>query len=423
MNYFILSLAIIMSLYLLKSKKRPLIKYLSTSLLAIAGLSLALFMILQPEHAFAAASRGLSVWWHTVFPALLPFFIGSEILMGLGVVKLMGTLLEPLMRPVFNVPGEGSFVLAMGLASGYPIGAILTSKLRRKNLCNKYEAERLLCFTNTADPLFMFGAVAVGMFHDAKLGTALAIGHYISSLCVGLTMRFYRRDAEQSPAYTDYRTNIFSRAIENLYQARDEDGRPFGQLLGDSVKQSVNALLMIGGFIIFFAVLIEVASVIGLTQILSSVFGTLLSFFGIAHSLSDAATSGLFEISIGTKVASETMAPLGHKIAMAGAIIAWSGLSVHGQVAAIINDTDINIVPYMFARILHAFLAGIFTLWSFNHASIISKMVFLPLHTTGSLPWSYLFFNSVYIGGITLLITIALGIVVGLYRSWYQRNA
>ncbi len=133
-------------------------------ILGIASSLLTLCMVLYPEETFSAALKGLDVWWNIVFPALLPFFIGSEILMGLGVVHFMGVLLEPLMRPVFKIPGAGSFAVAMGLASGFPIGAILTTKMRLKNLVTRYEGERLMSFTNTADPLFMFGAVAVGMF-------------------------------------------------------------------------------------------------------------------------------------------------------------------------------------------------------------------------------------------------------------------
>jgi len=70
-----------------------------------------------PDEAFNAAVNGLDVWFTIVLPALLPFFIGSQLLMGLGVVHFMGVLLEPFMRPMFNVPGAGSFVMAMGLAS------------------------------------------------------------------------------------------------------------------------------------------------------------------------------------------------------------------------------------------------------------------------------------------------------------------
>ena len=56
------------------------------------------------------------------------------------------------MRPLFNVPGVGAFVVAMGLASGYPIGAVLTARLRREGQLTVAEAERLMGFCNTAEP-------------------------------------------------------------------------------------------------------------------------------------------------------------------------------------------------------------------------------------------------------------------------------
>ena len=72
-----------------------------------------------PDEAFKSALDGLDVWFTIVLPALLPFFIGSQLLMGLGVVHFMGVLLEPFMRPLFNVLTQDLFIMAMGLASGY----------------------------------------------------------------------------------------------------------------------------------------------------------------------------------------------------------------------------------------------------------------------------------------------------------------
>ena len=122
--------------------------------LAAGATVLTVGMVLYPELAFQGALRGLRIWWFVVFPALLPFFIAGQILMGLGVVHFLGVLLERLMRPLFNVPGAGAFVVAMGLASGYPIGAVLTGKLVRDGTLHPAEGERLLGFCNTADPLF-----------------------------------------------------------------------------------------------------------------------------------------------------------------------------------------------------------------------------------------------------------------------------
>ncbi len=84
-----------------------------------------LFSCTPPQAALQASIRGLNIWWEVVFPSLLPFFIIAELLISIGVVKFIGVILEPLMRPLFRVPGIGGFVWAMGMASGFPAGAKL----------------------------------------------------------------------------------------------------------------------------------------------------------------------------------------------------------------------------------------------------------------------------------------------------------
>lgn len=360
------------------SRGRP---YLAASV----AIALTVTTMLYPEEAFASALGGLRVWWDIVFPALLPFFILSEILMGLGVVSMMGVLLEPLMRPLFNVPGVGSFVMAMGLASGYPIGAILTAKLRRQRACTQVEAERLLSFTNTADPLFMFGAVAVGMFADARLGSVLALAHYLSSLTVGFIMRFYRRSTtvtvDNMPSGP-----LLLRALRALPRARRQDGRPLGQLFGDAVRNSVTSLLNIGGFIILFSVIIRMATIVGLVDLLAAAIAFPLAVIGISSALSPSVVSGFFEITIGTELCASAGAPLLQRVALAGAIIAWSGLSVHGQVASILHDTDIRIGPYVVARFVHAVLAFIYTvlLWNVSGGLLGATLPVLLTVPTGT---------------------------------------
>lgn len=381
-----------------------------------AGVAVALTVttMLYPEEAFSSALSGLRVWWDIVFPALLPFFILSEILMGLGVVSTMGVLLEPLMRPLFNVPGVGSFVMAMGLASGYPIGAILTAKLRRQRACTQVEAERLLSFTNTADPLFMFGAVAVGMFADAKLGTLLAAAHYLSSLSVGVCMRFYRRSAPNTRE-TSQAGNILTKALRELPRARRRDGRPLGQLFGDAVRNSIASLLNIGGFIILFSVIIRMATVVGLVDLLATVIIIPLSLIGISPALAPSVIAGFFEITIGTQLCAGAGAPLIQRAALAGAIIAWSGLSVHGQVASVLHDTDIRMGPYMLARLAHAVLAFVYTVLLWNVFGSLAASVVLPvvLSTVPTAAPGFILHRMAFMGiralgflGIALLISV-----------------
>src|SRR5690606_37031359 len=108
----------------------------------------------------------------------------------------------------------GAFALSMGLAAGYPMDAVITAKFRRLKLCTQIEGERLLAFTNTADPLFMFGAVAVGMFGYPELGVFIAITHYLAAFTVGIVFRFYCRK-EDPPVAAEERTkgNLLERAL------------------------------------------------------------------------------------------------------------------------------------------------------------------------------------------------------------------
>lgn len=87
------------------------------------------------------------------------FFVLSELLIGFGVVKFVGILLEPFMRPLFRVPGVGGFAWAMGMASGFPAGAKITARLRQEGQLTRGEAERLVSFTNCSSPLYFWSSI------------------------------------------------------------------------------------------------------------------------------------------------------------------------------------------------------------------------------------------------------------------------
>ncbi|WP_371368882.1 hypothetical protein SRRS_22830 [Sporomusa rhizae] len=393
--------------------------------MAFCTVFITIAMVTYPKDAFDSAIMGLNLWWNVVFPALLPFFILSEILMGLGVVHFIGVLLEPLMRPIFNVPGVGAFAMSMGLASGYPMDAVITCKFRKNQLCTAVEAERLLSFTNTADPLFMFGAVAVGMFGMPELGATIALAHYISSFLVGVAFRFHGRSRD---SYTqENRTvkgNIIIRAFRALYNARQEDKRSTGQLLGDSVKSSMNTILLIGGFIIVFSVFIRIMTVVGITEVLTDMFAAMLSLIGYSTNLAPSLVSGLLEIDLGTLAASQADAPLVQKVAIASAIIAWSGLSVHGQVASIVIESGIRMTPYMIGRLLHAIIAAILTILLLGQGQVITKLLVIPasmsLAQSNSLSlWLNRIEQTTYQIGVLLSIMIVLSIAFHLFKGVY----
>ncbi|WP_404459159.1 sporulation integral membrane protein YlbJ [Oceanobacillus kapialis] len=336
---------------------------LKTILLASLTAFVAFSLIAFPDDSFEASIRGLNIWWEVVFPSLLPFFITSELLIGFGVVRFIGVLFEPIMRPLFNVPGVGSFGWVMGMASGYPTGAKIAVRLREEKQITRIEAERLVSFTNASSPLFIIGAVSIGFFHDAKLGVLLAVCHYGSNSLVGLCMRFYGR-AEENKSFTRKKEKAFSikRAFQEMHEMRMNDERALGQILGDAVINSIKTLVLVGGFIILFSVLTKLFFLIGVSPVIAIFFQFVLSAVSIPVDMALPLFSGLFEITIGAQMISQKVTDsVLPQAVLVSFIMGFNGLSVQAQVASILSATDIRFKPYFLARFLHGTLASILT--------------------------------------------------------------
>ncbi|MBT2649726.1 sporulation integral membrane protein YlbJ [Bacillus sp. ISL-34] len=341
---------------MLKSKSK-------TVLLATSVTMMAVGLIIFPQESFEASKSGLNIWWTIVFPSLLPFLIFSELLISFGVVRFIGVMLEPFMRPLFRVPGVGGFVWAMGLASGFPAGAKFTVRLRQEEQLTRIEAERLVCFTNSSNPLFLFVAVAVGFFHNPHLGIILALSHYLGNFCVGIIMRFYRWKEEKSHTKVMTKLPSITQAFSQMHRTRIKETRPFGSLLGDAVLSSIQTLLMIGGFIILFSVVNKLLFHMNITGLLASGVGGILHIFNFPDSLSLPFISGMFEMTLGSKLTSTVEdATLFQQTVMTSFILAFNGFSIQAQVASIIAATDIRFTPFFLARIAHGLLASFITI-------------------------------------------------------------
>lgn len=340
---------------------------LKTIFLAGSAFFIAVILVLFPEQAFSSSIRGLKIWWEVVFPALFPFFITAELMMGFGVVHFFEILLEPLMRPLFRVPGCGAFVMAVGLISGNPMGAKLTANLREQKMISREEGERLVSFTSTAGPLFIFGAVGVGFFESTSVGIILAIAHYVSSIFVGILMRFYKSSVPLTPSIRRKSGFVLFRAFEEMHHARLDDGRPFGQLLREAVTSAIQTLLLIGGFIMTFSVITHLIGYIGFTKIAAHTLSLGLMVLGIPADLSTPLFNGFFEMTLGSQLISSFSAiPLVYQLTLVSVIIAFNGLSIHAQVASMLGRTNIRYLPYLMARILHSFIAGLLTILIFK---------------------------------------------------------
>lgn len=303
-----------------------------------------------------AAVRAIQIWWEVLFPALMPFLILSELMIGFGIVHMIGTLLDPVMRPLFRVPGIGGYVMAVGFASGYPVGAKLSAQLTEQGQLTRVEGERLAAFTTTADPMFMTSAVAIGFLGRPEMAGILLLSHFGAALLVGLLFRYYRQQPVHSANFTlstHHRTfPIFRHAIKQMHQARLNDGRNLGELLTDAIEHAIQLVLIIGGFVVGFSVILAFIPFAQMNAIYA------LPMIG-----------SLLEVTLGVKAISELTGEMGmiQMMALLSFALAWGGLSVHVQIMGISNGAKFRYFPFVVGRLLHGGIATgiVYVVWPF----------------------------------------------------------
>ena len=412
--FIIIVITLLLMLFLLFNHKIKLI-YFKNLVLIIVVSFLVVCIVLYPQEVFESAKDGIDTWFNIVFPALLPFFIGAELLVELGIIRFIGILLEPLLRPIFSVSGEGSFVFAMSITSGYPMGIKLATELRNEGIFTKIEAQRILSFCSTSGPLFMIGAVAIGMFKSIQLGIIISVSHYLGAITTGIIFRFYKFKSTPKPKLKN--NNIINSAVRELWRIIQKNNIPLGTILGSAVKKSIETLLMIGGFIILFSVIIRLLTVLGFIAFISNAI-YLSGISPYTKDINQAVISGLFEVTTGCKMLSQVQSiSFVHQAILCTFIISWSGFSIHAQAASFISNTDLSIGVYLLSKILHAILSSMFvvailpltsTAFRSNHMP-----TFLPMEELNILPSWYdrvLFSSQIFIVGSLLFILIPLSI-------------
>ncbi len=324
---------------------------------AIFCLGIGLGIISDPSASYKAAKNGLKIWWEIVLPSLFPFFVSSELLVKLGFVAFLGVILEPLMRPLFNLPGACGFVVGMSFLSGFPLSAVLTAQLRASSLCTREEGERLISFTSNASPLFVLGAVSVGMFQNPRLGPYLLTIHYFSNLICGLLLGSISRARGRPCHQQKFGISLVLQAVRALCQNSELPKKGMGTLLSEAIRKSFTNLVVIGGFITFFSVFLSTLKTAGLFSLLLHVLAPTMALLRVDPSLSEGVLNGFFEITVGIKKVSESSGSLLQQLTATEAILAWNGLAVQAQVAGMVTGTDLRLLPYLMARILQAAIA------------------------------------------------------------------
>lgn len=155
--------------------------------------------------------------------------------------------------------------------------------------------------------------------------------HYISNFFIGLIFRNYHPSPKESN-----KINIKD-TINNIKIKNNN----LGLVLTDIINNAISTLLLILGIITIFLI-----------------FTTIINQNIDLNNFNQALLNGFFEMTQGLKYISILSIPLEYKCVISCMLISFGGLSVHMQVISIISGTPIKYLPFLTARVIHAFLSS-----------------------------------------------------------------
>ena len=234
-----------------------------------------------PAEMLAASAKGVQLWLTKVFPSLFPFLVACGILLRIGAAQRMGAALRPLMQPLFHLPGIAAFPFFFGLLSGYPMGAKLTAQLYEQRQLSLADAQQLLAFSNCPGPLFLIGTVGVGFFGMPAFGYLLWLSAFLGAVATGI---LFRR----------------KKSVPTFHSVSVPSCQTLAEVLSASVADALRTILLIGGYLILFAVLSAAMEQAGLFSLLSR----LLFFLPLSTETLRGFCSGILEMTNGAHLLS-----------------------------------------------------------------------------------------------------------------------
>ena len=255
-------------------------------------------LLLASHDTVAQAVReGLLLCTQNVIPSLFPLFIAVSLLIGSGV----GDVFSP-----------QTAVLLLGLVGGYPVGAKAIAELVRTDSMDRKTGQRLLLCCNNAGPAFILGIAGHSVFGSAAVGWALYGIHILSALLLFVLIP-HKKLSRSSPHASP----------------------PFARVFVDAVRAGVTAMANICGFVVLFLVALRL----------------LTTYTGLCHPL----LLGAVELTNGILALPNS----GGGFIMAAALLGFGGLSVHCQTAAVLAESELNLLPYLLAKLVQAGISAV----------------------------------------------------------------
>ncbi len=274
-------------------------------------------MVIFPTLYIQQTLAGINAWALNVLPSVLPFIFFTKVLSSLGSIEKFSSRFP--MQKLYRTPSSSGYVFLMSIISGYPVGAKMTADLYLSGKVSREEAFRMTSFCSTSGPMFIIGAVGVGMLASPRAGYIILLSHILGALLNGF---LYRKIKAEELSRDSFKV--------------DKSNSDIGSLVLDSAL----SIISVGAIIAIFFVVIT-----SLSPILSLLPKPIASVL-----------AGLIEITRGCKDISLAFSS-NLAICAASFVISFGGLSTMLQSLTMLSKIKMPVWLFAVQKLTHAILA------------------------------------------------------------------
>ena len=239
-------------------------------------------------------------------------------------------------------------------------------------------------------------------FGDTKTGFLLLFTHILASITVGVILAKH----SNSTLYPSY---ISNKKIKTSSKLEPLSLKNLGKVLGQSIQNAVSTILLIGGYVVIFSVLVSILSNL---HIFEQIGLLLLPFFktlGFDTKLIEPLLCGILELTNGVNlIATVNIKNISQNVILSAFLLGFGGISVLLQVFSIISETDLSIKKYFIGKCMQGVIASIYVALALHFIPTLSldiqqtcatalQTITFPVHFFGLNSYVFLLFVILFI--------------------------
>ncbi|NLL97469.1 MAG: hypothetical protein GX227_10210 [Clostridiaceae bacterium] len=348
---------------------------------------LALLLCLFSKETSLAARKALYLCLDVVIPSLFPFFVLSRLLIPFVSGLSFPDFLKKIIEKLFNLPYYTIVIILLGFISGYPNGAKMSRDMFDQGLLDSRQASKILSVANNCSPLFIIGTVGAGMLKSVKLGVFLLLMHWISGIIAAFITGKIADSlvSERNSDHRKVRQEMFherkQKGYHNKHIKKEDSNKNHGgnkspvsgslsALLPLSIEEAAILSIKVSGYIVFFAVISELLSRMGVFSLAGGFLASLIDIKKANPDLQEfisAFSRGIIEITSGSQAISRLRGTaLNMQLSVISLFFGFAGFSVHTQIMGIMKGTGCKYRILFVGKLLHGVIGYILTLVSIS---------------------------------------------------------